>query len=151
MSRILITGMSGNGKTSVLEELARRGYRTVETDIDSWSVWSDTGWLWDEQRMAALLAEESPVPLFVSGCVSNQGRFYDRFEKVVLLSAPLEVVLRRVKERANNPYGKTLEQQAEIALNLREVEPLLRRGADIELDSSRLTITEIADELQRQL
>lgn len=145
--------MSGNGKTSVLEELARRGYRTVETDVNGWSVWSDAegspGWVWDEGRMAALLAEESPVPLFVSGCVSNQGRFYDRFDAVVLLSAPLDVVLRRVQERVNNPYGKTVEQQAEIALNLREVEPLLRRGVTLELDTSRWSVMEVADQLER--
>ena len=36
MKRILITGMSGNGKTSVLDELARRGYCTVETDVGGW-------------------------------------------------------------------------------------------------------------------
>lgn len=153
MTHILITGMSGTGKTSVLEELTRRGYRTVETDVGGWSVWHDaeSGWLWDEARMAALLAGESDVPLFVSGCVANQGRFYDRFDAVVLLSAPLDVVLKRVQERTNNPYGKTAEQQAEIAANLREVEPLLRHGATLELDSSRLSVADIADALEQLL
>ena len=32
MSKILVTGMSGTGKSSALAELDRRGYRVVDTD-----------------------------------------------------------------------------------------------------------------------
>ncbi|MEU0563582.1 hypothetical protein [Dactylosporangium sp. NPDC006015] len=32
MSKILITGMSGTDKSSALSELARHGYRVVDTD-----------------------------------------------------------------------------------------------------------------------
>ena len=66
--------------------------------------------------------------------MSNQGNFYARFEYVVLLSAPLDVLLERVVRRSNNPYGKTLEQRDEIRRHLEEVEPALRRGASLELD-----------------
>ena len=34
---ILVTGMSGTGKSTVLVELARRGYRVIDTDYDGWS------------------------------------------------------------------------------------------------------------------
>ncbi len=101
--------------------------------------------------MVALLAEETAKPLFVSGCVANQVRFYDRFDAVVLLSAPLDVILRRVQERDNNPYGQTPEEREEIAVYWLEVEPLLRRGASVEIDSSRMTVSEVADELQKLL
>jgi hypothetical protein len=36
-----------------------------------------------------------------------------------------------------NPYGKTRRQQAEIARYVIDVEPLLRRGATLELDGQR--------------
>jgi hypothetical protein len=36
MSRILVTGISGTGKSSVLGELGRRGYRVVDTDDQGW-------------------------------------------------------------------------------------------------------------------
>ncbi len=96
---------------------------TVDTDYDGWELPNGT---WDEQRMHQLLASNREV--VVSGTAENQGRFYDRFEHVVLLSAPLQILVERVSGRTNNPYGKTPEQRAEIARYVDTVEPLLRRG-----------------------
>ncbi|MEV0953630.1 AAA family ATPase [Promicromonospora sp. NPDC050249] len=142
MARILITGMSGAGKSTLLGELARRGHRTVDTDYDSWEL---PGALWDEDRMNELLAGHDDV--VVSGTAENQGRFYDRFEHVVLLSAPVEVLIERAATRTNNPYGRSADQQAEIREYVVEVEPLLRRGADVELDGRR-PIAELADTVE---
>ena len=36
MSTILVTGMSGTGKSSALAELGRRGFRVVDTDEPGW-------------------------------------------------------------------------------------------------------------------
>lgn len=142
MARVLVTGMSGVGKTSVLAELARRGHLTVDTDYDGWTLPAGG---WDEIRMASLLAAETEV--IVSGTVPNQGRFYGRFDHVVLLSAPLDVLLDRVTMRSNNPYGKTAEQRTEIARYVSSVEPLLRRGATAELDGRR-PVAELADAIE---
>ncbi len=142
MVRILVTGMSGTGKSTVLRELRRRGHLTVDTDYDAWEL---PNGCWDEARMDVLLAQYADV--IVSGTVENQGHFYDRFEHVVLLSAPAEVMLDRVRRRINNPYGKTADQQDEILQYLRTVEPLLRRGATLELDGRRL-VTELADVIE---
>jgi shikimate kinase len=143
MTRVLVTGMSGAGKTTVLDELRRRGHLTVDTDYDGWTTPDGS---WDEPRMDELLARHSE--LMVSGTVENQGRFYDRFEHVVLLSAPLDVLIDRVSRRTNNPYGKTPEQQAEIAQYVESVEPVLRRGATLELDGRR-PVAELADVIER--
>lgn len=142
VARVLITGMSGAGKTTLLDELRRRGCLAVDTDYDGWESPDGT---WDEHRMDRLLAGSSA--LVVSGTVHNQVGFYDRFEHVVLLSAPLEVLLDRVTHRQDNPYGKTAEHQLEIQRYLAEVEPLLRRGATIELDG-RCPVSDLADTVQ---
>jgi len=143
MARVLVTGMSGTGKTTVLDELRRRGHITVDTDYDNWQLPDRT---WDERRMQQLL--ESNPDVVVSGTVDNQVRFYDRFEHVVLLSVPLDVLIERVRRRTNNPYGKTSEQQAEIAQYLATVEPRLRRGVTLELDGQRAT-PELADVIEQ--
>ena len=89
---------------------------------------------WDVDRMEDLLAGQAD--LVVAGTVANQGQFYDRFDHVVLLSAPTEVILERVTRRTN-PYGRTAKQRAEILGYLETVEPLLRRTATLELDGCR--------------
>jgi shikimate kinase len=143
MARVLVTGMSGVGKSTILDELRRRGHLAVDTDYDGWDLPDGT---WDVRRMDRMLAGHHEV--IVSGTVENQGRFYDRFEHVVLLSAPLEVLFERVSTRTNNPYGKTIEQWAEIAGYVQTVEPLLRRGATLELDGQR-PVSELADAIER--
>jgi dephospho-CoA kinase len=35
MNRVLVTGMSGAGKSTVIQELQRRGYKAIDTDWDS--------------------------------------------------------------------------------------------------------------------
>ncbi|HEY1176164.1 MAG TPA: AAA family ATPase [Phytomonospora sp.] len=140
MPRVLITGMSGTGKSTVLAALAERGHRTVDADGDAWSHWGtgpdgEPDWMWREDRMAELLAGHAD--LFVAGTSVNQGGFYDRFERVVLLSAPAEVMLARIAARTNNPYGKSDAERAAVLRNLAEVEPLLRAGADVEIDTAR--------------
>jgi dephospho-CoA kinase len=137
--RILVTGMSGAGKSTVLEELAKRGFATVETDVEPFSEWSDEagGYVWNEEWMDELLSREYEATLFVSGTVSNQGGFYDRFDAVVLLTAPAEVLLERIASRTTNPFGKSDEERAGILDDLAEVEPRLRATATHELDATQ--------------
>jgi hypothetical protein len=129
-STVLVTGMSGTGKSTVLAQLGRRDHRIVDTD--------DTGWIvrveaphgiepmWDLDRVGALLDGHRTGWLFVSGCVANQGALYDRFDAVVLLSAPVDAILARVGDRVN-PFGARPEDRAKIARDLAAFEPLLAR------------------------
>src|SRR3954451_14640189 len=99
--------MSGTGKSTALAELGRQGFRVVDTDDPPWTEWAeaDGGYVWREDLISGLLAEEGGPPLFVSGTVSNQGRFYGHFDAVVLLSAPAEILLQRIERRTTNEYG----------------------------------------------
>jgi dephospho-CoA kinase len=131
--------MSGTGKSTALAELRRRGFEVVDTDKGGWTEWSDEedGYLWREDRIAELLARDRPVPLYVSGTVSNQGRFYPQFDAVVLLSAPADVLLERIETRTTNEYGKTPEERNLILSHLAEVEPLVRATCTHEIDAAQ--------------
>lgn len=148
-----MTGMSGVGKSAALAELARRGHRVVDTDHGGLSVevplpgGSGVEQLWSEDRIDALLDGHAGGTLFVGGCVRNQGRFYRRFDAIVLLSAPLEVLLERVRTRRSNDFGKTGAQRRRIADDHATVEPLLRKGATAEIDT-RLPLDEVVDRLE---
>jgi len=153
MTAVLVTGMSGTGKSTVLAELARRGHRVVDTDHGGWSEevpaagGTAAEQLWREDRIDALLSELRDGLLFVSGCVANQGRFYPRFAAVVLLSVPERVLLERVAARTTNDFGKTEGERARILADLHEIEPLLRRGATAEIDT-RIPVAEVADRIE---
>jgi dephospho-CoA kinase len=155
MSRILVTGMSGTGKSSALAELGRRGYRVVDTDDPGWRAYRAHAqpldelhrgeWRWVEERMTSLLDSEPGRTLFVAGCVANQSMFYAWFNAVVLLSAPAEVILDRVAGRATNEYGKTPLERAMIVDDVANIEPLLRASCTHELDASRPLDAVVAD------
>ena len=80
-------GLSHVGKSSVYEELIRRGYKAVSTDR-AWSYYADpdTGlpggphrhdtWLWDRQRALADLENPEPEVLFVCGSSRNSYAFF---------------------------------------------------------------------------
>jgi broad-specificity NMP kinase len=72
MKRILITGMSGTGKSTLTRELAARGFKAIDLDDAEWSEWTevefdgdpasgsspvepDRDWVWREDRVAELL------------------------------------------------------------------------------------------------
>jgi hypothetical protein len=135
--------MSATGKSTALAELSRRGFRVVDTDLPGWSEWIPAAdgaggeQLWREDRIAELLAEEGDRTLYVSGTVSNQGRFYDRFDAVVLFSAPADVILDRLARRTTNDYGKHPGERELILHHLATVEPLLRATCTHEIDASR--------------
>jgi dephospho-CoA kinase len=151
---VLVTGMSGTGKSAALAELARRGHRVVDTDYGGYSEEvpsSDAGGreqLWREDRIDALLDGSEDGVLFVSGCVSNQGTFYPRFDAVVLLTAPADVLLERVAGRATNAFGKRAAERERILSDLAKVEPLLRASATAEIDT-RAPLGEVVDALER--
>jgi dephospho-CoA kinase len=139
VKRVLLTGMSGTGKSSALAELQKLGFETVDTDEPGWTTWSTEadGHVWREDRVAELLARERDVTLFVSGTVSNQGRFYPGFDAVVLLSAPLDVLLERIAARTTNDYGKTAAERDLVRRHVEVVEPLLRATCTHELDATQ--------------
>ena len=152
--------MSGTGKSTVIEELATRGYKAVDTDYGGLSELVDvpddqpTGldagqdWVWREDRIQDLLSTEDAEVLFLSGCSPNQGKFYPRFDHIVLLTAPAHVIVERLATRTNNPYGKRPEEVARV-LELRQtVEPVLRRGTGHVVDTS-VPLTQVVAKVLR--
>ncbi len=171
MKRILLTGMSGTGKSTVINDLAACGYTAVDADGDEYSEWvavssddgtpgspvaADRDWVWREDSIQALLSATDGDLLFLSGCAANMGKFLAQFDLVILLSAPIPVIIERLQTRTNNSYGKQPDEVARV-LDLHEtVEPLLRRMADHEIDTSAdraavvATVLRLVHELEEQ-
>ena len=144
MAHVLVTGMSGVGKSTALRGLADRGVEVVETDDGDWCVLRQVSRasrgtvdrVWREDRITALLDDRAGRPLVVAGTVPNLGRFFDRFDAVALLTAPLDVMLDRVARRTTNPFGKDEGERERIVADTHAVVPLLRAACTHEIDTS---------------
>ena len=120
-----------------MQELRARGYKAVDVGEPGWSEYDAEGdWVWREERIRELLAEDDADLLFISGCATNQVKFYEHFDHVILLSAPPEVLLERLSSRSTNSYGKSPMERADVLRYVRTVEPQLRRTAGHEIETT---------------
>ncbi|MBX7484050.1 AAA family ATPase [Qipengyuania qiaonensis] len=154
--KILITGMSGTGKSTAVKALRAAGTWAIDLDADGYSEWrpfegNPTGsrdgfdWVWSEEKLRSLLSQPFEGPRYFAGCAPNIGDFLNCFDEVVLLSAPIETMLFRVARRTANEYGKSGVESARIVENTRNVEPLLRSLATVELETDRPLEEVVAD------
>jgi dephospho-CoA kinase len=133
---VLLTGMSGTGKSSVVRDLVARGYKAIDTD-DGWSETQPDGrQLWREDAIRTLLAAEDAEVLFVAGCEENQTKFHAQFDEIVLLSAPMDTLVHRLAKRTTNSYGKEPEELRRFREDVETVEPQLRRIATHEVETT---------------
>lgn len=136
--RLLLTGMSGTGKSAVVAAFRARGVATIDMDDPGWSHQDADGHQhWNVARLDAAISAASVAPLVIAGCAETQVQFYPRCTHIVLLTAPRAVMLERIRTRTDNPYGKQPEELAAILHNLDEIEPLLRRRATLIVDTNR--------------
>lgn len=129
--RVLVTGMSGTGKSTLVAELRRRGLKAYDADDDGFSEpRADGRWGWRAGAVAALLeeAQRAGETVFFAGCSEEQATL--PFDRRVLLTAPADVLVERLATRTTNPYGRSDAERAQVLADLEEVEPLLARSAD---------------------
>ena len=137
----LVEGLSGAGKSSVYEELIRRGYRAISTD----RAWKTGNSMWYQQKAVDELESPEPEVLFVCGSSRNRDRFLPYFTKVFNLRIDDDTMRRRLQERTSNDFGKQPEE-VELMLRLNRSDEKPARAIDV--DATR-PLDQVVDELLR--
>jgi hypothetical protein len=111
----LVEGLSGAGKSSVYEELIRRGHKAISTDR-AWAYYADpnTGhpggpihhdnWMWDRHKAVSELESPDPEVLFVCGSSRNRDHFLPYFTKVFNLGIDDDTMRRRLQARTADDW-----------------------------------------------
>lgn len=164
--KIYITGVSGVGKTSVAEALAKEGVYTVDTDNLShwenkhtgehvdWAPGMSDEWhqshvyLCDIEALKRELASAADV--VVAGNGYNQDDYIALFDKVFVLHCSPETVVARIDARTNNDYGKH-EQERRHILEWQQMydTKMVERGA-IQLDGDK-PLSDIIAHIRRHM
>ena len=112
----LVEGVSATGKTSVGEELARRGHHVVHGDRELAYQGNPASGaptqgafhehhLWDVDRVRALVADQgAPATFFCGGC-RNFPAFVDLFDAVFVLHVDPATLHQRLERRPAGEWG----------------------------------------------
>lgn len=139
---VLITGVSGTGKSYLVHELRRRRLAAYDAD-DGFSEQSTSGaWPWRVGLIQQMLHDHREDLVFFAGCSDEQSQI--GFDLTVLLTAPVDVIVERLRTRTNNPYGKSPGEIEHILAEMTWVLPLLRESADVTVETT-VPVTEVAD------
>lgn len=148
---IIVTGMSGSGKTSALKMLEDAGFFCVDNLpvmlIPKFAELVHTQT--DRMKRAALGVDiRSSESLEDMEEVLEQLRQYGYSYEILFLDASTEVLVKRFKEtRRNHPLAETgLRTNEAIELEREKLE-FLKRNADYIVDSSRLLVRELREEI----
>lgn len=170
----LVEGGSGTGKTSVAEELQRRGYHVLhgdrelkyrgdpetgepvdepvhESESDK-AVWQQEHLLWDVDKVKSVIADHSRAISFFCGGSRNLPTFIRLFDGVFVLEVEdLDTLYRRLDERAaRDPTdwgGKPAEK--ELVARLHRMKEGVPSGG-IAVDATQ-PLVKVVDEILRRV
>ena len=123
----LIEGVSGTGKTTVAEELQRRGYHVIHGDRELAYVgdpetgepldgppaegvadtlrWGHEHWIWPVDTVISLVADSSHPISFFCGGSRNFHHFIDLFDGAFVLNVDPDTLKRRLASRPEDEFG----------------------------------------------
>lgn len=166
MNKIFITGISGTGKTTIAEELKKRGYYVISIDetagLCSWRN-RDTNervtrhvelnreftdlhkWICDIDLLKEHMRTDSEI-VFVLGMPSNREEIEGLFDRVLLLQCKPETFLLRLNTRTNNSFGRDESIQNNILERYESFENKMLKNGAISVNTDR-SIDEVVDDV----
>ena len=154
----LIEGLSGTGKTSVAEELQRRGYDAIHGDRElAYRGDPETGeprdghahehHIWDVAKVRALVADRTHAVTFFCGGSRNFSQFLDLFDGVFVLEVDLATLHRRLDARPDDEWGGGIPTERERIVRWHETKEDVPAGVPIDATAP---LEDVVDEILRR-
>lgn len=155
----LIEGLSGTGKTSVCEELGRRGYHAIHGDRElAYRGDPETGepmegfgheyHIWDVDRVRALVADRTHAATFFCGGSRNFSKFIDLFDGVFVLEVDLATLHRRLDARPDEEWGGGVPVERELIVGWHQAKGDVPANG-VAIDAS-VPIEQVVDDILRR-
>ena len=141
----LIDGGSGTGKTTVCDELRRRGYQAIHGDMELRAEPESAEGRraggrhlpprWDLAKVKALLADQDETVTFLCGGCRNSSQFIDLLDGVFVLEVDdLATVMRRIDERIRVDPGDWggRQEERDVITRLHHTKDGLAEGCAID-------------------
>lgn len=156
----LIEGSSGSGKTSVCEELIRRGHHAIHGDRElAYQGDPDTGeevvasglevhhhQIWHLGKVKTLIQDRREEMTFFCGGSRNLMKFVDLFDAAFVLDVDVETLTRRLDARADDEWGgRGRHTERDLILRLHRTKEDMPRQS-IRIDATA-PLTEVVDEI----
>ena len=160
---VLIEGVSGTGKTTICDELLRRGYHAIHGDRDlrpdrarerdrvfhsdaERAAFVHAHARWDVTKVRDHLENRHPGLSFFCGGFRNHAELVGLFDAVFVLEVDLDTLMRRLEDRPEEEFGGKPAERALIK-RLHATGEDMPKGA-IPVDA-RKSIDQVADEIVR--
>lgn len=175
MPLIYINGISGAGKSSVMDELGKRDYETHGIDEEGYADWIDRQtkeikpfphddpdldihgwfakhhWVINEQRVRELhdKFQHSEKFVFLCGNAGNEEKVWDYFDKILTLTIDTDTILKRLQERTTNHFGKTPEEVQDVLRWHKEYDEKSKKYGALLIDATQ-ALDDVVDEIIRR-
>lgn len=145
MTKILITGRPGCGKTTTIKYLAKQGFTTFNTDdvadatvlqnmttgeVIPWPKeqvdWTTYAWNWQRPVIERLLATSDTVIL--AGTASNQVEFYPLFDYVFVMMVSPETLRHHLERHEHESHHLPGVIDRKVTSHAQKQEQLLSHG-----------------------
>ncbi|HLD57821.1 MAG TPA: AAA family ATPase [archaeon] len=129
---ILVTGVSGAGKSAISKKLNELGYKAYDMDDfpglftminqktgepvvghdnSNLEKVAEMDWICDKNKLQTIISDESNQLVFYCGSASNIDEILPLFDLVILLKVSPEAMRHRLTTRTENDFGRTSEVQ----------------------------------------